>query len=251
MFSYLYWVTISTLGSLIGHQIIRRQRYYRTISKKTLEICAIIFVPTYFFLMWQLKHHHLVMILTPILMVALEGGIIFVGVYLRKRQFDKLLLLFLDEILANLQSGQSLRDTLLRMDRHPEFIKSFDLREICSHFMFEKPNCNLKVLIPQAQEISRELDAIYESNVGTIKKMIALRARARMEKRFFSKRDQVLSQIKAQTLICVFLYGLAWLAVSWWRPHFLLSLASGFSYVLVIFGLLIMWRLGTTFKWKH
>jgi len=241
--SLIYWVTFSILGIITGHQILLRQEIYRTVSKKTLGILRIFFIPTYIFLVWIMKASLLQLLISQILLISSEFCYIIYLAYHRKVKFQKLLVPFLDDIVINLSIGKSLRDSILMLKDVPEYRNHIDFREIIERFQYQSQNEVSTYLQPEAVKILNELEKILIAKVNMSSRLRALRYRVKSEQTTLERVKLATSTAKAQTIVCTILYLGFIIYTANSRSSFFTSVWFLASLVLFFLGLVVIQRL--------
>jgi len=237
---WIYWVTFAALGCITGHQILHRQHTYRTISKKTLDFLIIFFVPSYIFLTWSLKFSLTALIVIQAALVILEYLFILIMSSKRQKNFEQLLVPFLDDLSLNLTVGASFRDAILSLKRVAFYQKNIDFCEIIEAFNYQASDDQTLYLSRQGQQLLNQLQKINSSNLNNLNKVQALRHRCRSEQVLSDKLQVATAQAKAQSLVCIFLYiGLIFYTAAS-RSSFFLTIWFALSAFLIISGLTLM-----------
>jgi Flp pilus assembly protein TadB len=209
----------------------------------------IVLAPICLFLMFELRSR-------PILGLALVFLAHFLPLVLmmwnqksRLARFRRQILPFLDELLLKMRSGRSLRESLSEVGAQGHAYKGTDLAELSILVCFPERKSDPK-LIPQARELLSELLKIDQSASRTIEKVRAYRKKEKMVQKFRQKSSQVTGQVRAQAIVCAFLYValLAW--VVWDNPDGALSLPVVVSFLLFLVGMISMSLLARSFRWK-
>lgn len=236
----IYWVTFAILGCVTGHQILLRQSSYRTISKKTLDLLIIFFMPTYIFLIWMIKTSLSSLVLLQCSLVIIECLLLIFLSQMRSAKYNKLLISFLDDIALNLSVGLAFRESINALDEISEYKKQIDLREIIESFKYQYEVKESTHLMPEARYLLGELKKIDSSNFNVKLKTEALRNRLKSEQLTLSRVKVATSQARAQTGVCIFLYLGLILYTANSRSSFFSSLWFTFSVGLFLCGLALM-----------
>lgn len=250
MWVTIKWVTISFLGSLIGHYIIHHQYLYRTISKNTLVFFQIFFIPMIIFMLYLLRHHFNLQLIMVTLLLLSGFAVVLWSTFDRKIKFEKQINLFLKEVVLNLKSGKSIRVTLANLIRQSPYVSILDYQELVAALEYEKVGRRDIVMTPAARNLESELREIMTSNNRIIDKMINLRDHYQRDALFKKKIEVATSQAKAQILVCFVLYIFLVLMVGYSDTSFLSHPLFMSSIFLFSMGIIITKLLTTYIKLK-
>lgn len=167
----------------------------------------------------------------------------------RVRTVRQGILLVIDEIILQMCSGKSFRESLLfSRDRSSSLLRVF-LEDLSLGVVFSQ---HPKTWSKDAffQEIAREFQLIDKSNAKSLERLRNFRKKIRLQLDFRRRSGQILSQIRTQSLVmsALYLFLLAYVVCTYgFQTHVKLILISS---ALFLLGCVWVWRAGRRYKWK-
>ncbi|MFN7728852.1 MAG: hypothetical protein ACK5P7_06825 [Bdellovibrio sp.] len=243
------WMLLSIIGTLSGHHFCNHAHTLRVISSQTLARVQLFIVPTVVCLSFWARENLFRAFLFLIFLIFSPPFLMWMNHITRRKRFASLHLPFTDELLLKMRSGKSLREGLRELSHQKNFQVSRDLTELSPLLVMQGQNSEMH-LLPEAQELLKELLKWDRTQVKTIEKLKAYRFQIRQVEKFRQKSRQVTEQVKAQAILCAVLYLslLIWTGIR--SPSDLFSGAVMISIGLFFCGLCALVWVGRSFKWK-
>ena len=243
------WMLLSILGTLSGHHFCNHAHTLRVISSQTLARVQFFIVPTVVCFSFWARENVFRAFLLLIFLIFSPPFLMWTNHITRRKCFASLHLPFIDELLLKMRSGKSLREGLRELALQKNFQISRDLTELSPLLVMQGQNSELH-LLPEAQELLKELMKWDRAQVKTIEKLKAYRFQIRQVEKFRQKSRQVTEQVKAQAIVCALLYVslLIWTGIR--SPSDLFSGAVIISMCLFLAGFCALIWIGRSFKWK-
>jgi len=243
------WIFVSMLGIVSGLQMFHQLGQLRVISRSFFER-ALLFFPMICLILGFFMRAHLIFGLLLVTTFHIFP-ITFMSFNLsrRKRRFQRGILPFLDELILKMKAGKAFRESLIEIPRGPRSQASVDLTEIASQIRYPDRK-NHRQLLVEAQDLLIEMQKMDRSSARVIEKITAFRRREKMIQRFRQRSSQLTSQVRAQAVVCGFLYALLLIWTVFNDPKLLFSPVVFVSMLLFLLGLMLMTLISRSFRWK-
>lgn len=166
-----------------------------------------------------------------------------------KKNLAKQFYLFINEIVLNMHSGMSLRQSMRMIlpQTHPRFRKRL---EKLTEFVVFSPHISPKTFLPEEFELISVLKKIDQETHSGLQHIENYRRKLKITLDFRHRSGQILGQIRLQAIILSVLYAIL-LAYSIQQRSFFEYLELTFlSIGLFMFGLLWIFWAGRRIKWK-
>jgi hypothetical protein len=153
----------------------------------------------------------------------------------------------LDQLILGVQSGQSLRSSLVLMSRQESSLLRVSLENLIHALVFENSSAGLKSR--SLKNIFEELSRIERSQSKNADQLKSLRKNLKTLEDFRRRSGQVTLQIRMQAAISALLYGgllLIMIAQFGFYQHIGLIMASG---TLFFGGMVTVFVIGRRFQW--
>lgn len=239
---------VSVLGCLSGHRIFSHLRSLRVIRAETLARARGIFVTIGILTIFGLRDHLRILLALLLFLHFTPFFLMIYNQFSRQSAFRDQILPFLDELVLKMRAGRSLRESLKEIHANASS-PAPDLAEIPGLICFPEKNSAFPLLI-EAQELLNELKKMDQSRARVAEKLRAYRQKEKMLAKFRQKSSQVTGQVRAQAMVCSFLYFglLAW--TLWDLEGALFSPPVHISLLLYCMGLIGMILVTRSFRWK-
>lgn len=245
----LIWVLLSIFGIISGQIFYQRAHTLRVISQTTLGLCKIFLPSVMIGLCFFGKKSHYFAILILIFINIAPLILMSMNFRFRRKSFASLHLRFVDELILRMRIGKSLRESLREACGLMVYQKSKDLNELYSVLETYKPEKQPE-LLPEALIFLREIAKWDRGQVKIIEKIRFYRQQLKQSEKFRQKSRQVTEQTRAQALVCTFLYLILILWVGFQNSSDLVSVSALISYGFFLLGLMLLYFISRSFKWK-
>jgi hypothetical protein len=241
------YLLLAIIGFISAHRIICRiEKFFFVNRKNSLTFFVFLTIPIYFFVIIK-DHLTLYILYIGLFLVSL----IFFSYFFEKKLKSVFLqshLNLINSLLLQIKSGYStqkaINECVLQMTNFENTIYA-PLNSIL------KPEFDIQLITRHWQHFYfMELRSILTSETRVIDQLEMFKQGLKVKNRFVARTNQVTRQIKAQAVVATLVYGLIF-ALSYYQLNLLESPATIIcSFLLFLIGLIFIFKLGGTIKWK-
>lgn len=245
----LWCFVFSFLGLMIGFRMIDFLIHHQIYERQYQKLFSVVLVVIVFLVGNVLKGSAGLSLLVLAVAWFLPAVALLIQEIVRRSDFERNILPYLDSILISLQMGRSFREALSELCRGQSGPGQFYLQELNSLLQFSNFE-RKKSKSALFEEVLIEFLALNRSSHKVYDQVKALRRKISTRQNFQKKAKQVTAQVRAQALILLFLY-IALFAYTLCTHSFYKTQKILFvSMALFILGAWINYRVPRGFKWK-
>ncbi len=242
------WMLISLIGCTFMSRTLLKMHRQKIISKNQLTKIGTVSIFIFMLMMFLFRTQFFLIWLISLIMVIL----LFLaarGLYgYRRLQFEKSIVLFLDQKILGMQSGNSYRESFRQaVEQSAPLVRPY-WQEIYQIVVFSQQSRGLSE--PLMSELTKEFCLIDKSSHKNIERLQFFRRQLRLQQKFRHKSGQALMQIRAQSLLMslIFIALIVFVGQNFgYKEHIQLLLPATFLFLLASIWI---WRAGRVIKWQ-
>lgn len=246
---YACWMIFSLFGLVVVDRTITSSMSMKLILPDQAHVFRIFFLLLQIVINILMRNHILMLVMGQFFCFFLPDLIAVIVQRQRESLFQENLISMLDSWIITMRSGKSLRQAQLFYLEKTKKPIQYILKEYNIAIQYQQNVVNLSQN-RQIQIFFRELEQIEKQSHKSVERLKALRRKLMMEKFFRQKSRQATLQVKSQSLIISFMYVGLLLYVHFTFGLLRYQLLVMFSFVLFVFGLVCVQRMGRYYKWK-
>jgi Flp pilus assembly protein TadB len=239
-------ILLTTLGFVFAHRILSSSLQNIGLSNLRSRIFLILaLLMIFFFVIWSLQPMFL-WFFFGIIFILLRFLPHFFSRY-QEKLIQSQMLRLLDQLILGVQSGQSLRSSLVTMTRQESSLLRVSLENLVHAIVFENSSAGLKS--ESLKNLFEELSRIEKSQSKSADQLKSLRKNLKVLEDFRRRSGQVTLQIRMQSAISALLYaGLLFFMITQFGfyQHRGLIVASA---TLFFGGMVTVFVIGRKFQW--
>lgn len=213
---------------------------------KLLFLSLLFQIPFYFYVFFKELDAYIAIYIGIILIIFIAQPKIITFFYIKA--FEKLHINIIDQLILQIKAGKSPKSACDFVFNNLVGIEKSIFS--CLKNIFNEDSVINNTLNLEISIYFKELQIILSSKGMVSEQLMAFRDFLRLKKSFRVKVDLALQQAKAQALICVLMY-FVFLGLAYYQLGFsVYSLEFVCSITLFVTGLVILFNLGRSFKWK-